>query len=286
MIEVIFLIALALIWLVFAAISDSRTTEIPNWLNFSLIIFALGFRFFYSFFSLKDFGFFYQGLIGLGVFLILGNLLYYSRAFAGGDSKLMISLGVILPFSTNWAINVELFISFIFLFLAVGSVYGFITSGYFAAKNFKEFKKEFVKRNKQLAKFTFPIMVLGLAVMVLSIFYAGILLYLGIVIFVLPLLYVYTKAVDEACMIKKRKPEELMEGDWLYNDIKIGNKEIKASWGGLTKENIRLMKKNKKEILIRAGVVFAPVFLASFLALIYFYFFNYSLFSTLWNSLW
>ena len=37
----IFLIILALIWLIFAVISDLKTREVPNWLNFSLIIFAL-----------------------------------------------------------------------------------------------------------------------------------------------------------------------------------------------------------------------------------------------------
>jgi len=287
MIEIIFLIAIALAWLIFAAVSDWRTTEIPNWLNFSLIIFVLGFRFFYSLFSPQaDWGFFYQGLIGLGIFFALENLLYYSHAFAGGDARLFLAMGVILPFSNNWMINIEIFISFIFLFLAAGAVYGLFGSGYFAAKNFREFKKEFKKRHKDFLKLSVPIMAIGILAISFAFVYSMILLYFGIIIFVLPLLYVYTKAVDEACMIKRREPEELMEGDWLYKDVKIGNKTIRADWNGLAKADIKLLQKNKREVAIRTGIVFAPVFLASFLALVYLYFFNYGFFSSLWNSLW
>ena len=70
--ELIFLLILALIWIIFASIQDLKKREVANWISFSLIIFALGFRFFYSFYS-EDFNFFYQGLIGLGIFFIIGK---------------------------------------------------------------------------------------------------------------------------------------------------------------------------------------------------------------------
>jgi len=119
MFEVIFLSALALIWIVFATVQDIRKREIANWLNFSLIIFALGFRFFYSLFSDFGFSFFYQGLIGFGIFLVLGNLLYYGRMFAGGDAKLMIALGAILPFTLVFNDNLRIFALFFILFLLI-----------------------------------------------------------------------------------------------------------------------------------------------------------------------
>jgi len=118
MIEVIFLLILAFIWILIATISDIKTTEVPNWLNFSLIIFTLGFRFFYSLFSANNFNFFYQGLIGLGIFFIIENALYYGKMFAGGDAKLMLALGTILPLSINFFTNLEIFLSFLFLLLA------------------------------------------------------------------------------------------------------------------------------------------------------------------------
>ena len=154
MIEVIFLLALAFIWILFAAISDVRTTEIPNWLNLSLIIFALGFRFFYSLFAEQSFNFFYQGLISTGIFFILGIGLYYSRAFAGGDAKLMIALGPVLALTTNFYTNLEIAVSFLFLFLISGAAYGILATIFFAFKNHKNFKKEF--------KIAYKIKILGL----------------------------------------------------------------------------------------------------------------------------
>jgi Flp pilus assembly protein protease CpaA len=281
MIEVIFLIALALIWMIFATVSDIRTTEIPNWLNFSLVIFALGFRLIYSIFS-GDFNFIYQGLIGFGIFFALENLLYYSRAFAGGDAKLMLSLGAILPFSGSFIVNIEIFLSFLFLFLSVGAFYGLFSSSYFAIKNFDRFKVEFRKQNKKFRKFSALIMISGLGIMILGLLSRILIFYLGILIFLLPLLYVYSKSVDEACMIKEKVPEKLREGDWLYKSVKVKGKTIKANWNGLSQEDIKLLKKSSRKVTIREGIAFSPVFLIGFLLLLYFYFVN----TGLWNSLW
>lgn len=280
MYEIIFLSVLALIWMVFAAVQDLKKREIANWLNFSLIIFALGFRFFYSLFSLESFGFFYQGLIGLGIFFILGNFLYYGKLFAGGDAKLMIALGAILPFSENFSTNLKIYIGFLFVFLFVGAVYSLIASFYFSLKNFAKFKKEFMKQYKNYSKLYSLVIILAIILVLLGFFINVLLVYLGIVIFILPYLHLYAKAVDESCMIKKMKTSQLTEGDWLYKDVKIGSKKISARWEGLKKEEIKILKKKYKTILIRYGIPFSPVFLISFLILLY-------LWKTdLWNSFW
>src|SRR3990167_9433132 len=123
MLEIIFLFSLAIIWMIFGAVADLKYRIVPNWLNFSLIIFALGARFFYSLFS-GDFNFFYQGLMGLGIFFVIGNALYYGRMFSGGDAKLMIALGTILPMSESFFINIGNFAMFFILFLFTGAAYG------------------------------------------------------------------------------------------------------------------------------------------------------------------
>ena len=66
MIEMWFLIAVGLIAVIFASIQDLKKREVTNWISFSLIVFALGFRFFYSLFSgesFQDLNFFYYGLL-------------------------------------------------------------------------------------------------------------------------------------------------------------------------------------------------------------------------------
>jgi Flp pilus assembly protein protease CpaA len=265
MFEIIFLFVLALIWIVFAVVEDLKTREIANWLNFSLIIFALGFRFFYSLFEIGNFQFFYQGLIGLGIFFVLSNLFYYGKMFAGGDSKLMMALGVILPISVNFLFNVKIFILFVFLFLIVGAIYGFINSLYFGIVNFLNLKKEFkvqLKNNKNI----FYLLLLFAIVFLVGGFFIKILFYFGLVMFFISYYYIYVKSVDEACMVRKIKTSKLTLGDWLYKDVKIGKKIVKATWDGLSEKDIKLLRR-REYVVVRYGIQFAPVFLISFILL-------------------
>lgn len=268
MYEVIFLFVLALVWIIFATIQDLKKREIANWVNFSLIIFALGFRFFYSLFSSAGFNFFYQGVLGLGIFFLIGNLLYYGRLFAGGDAKLMIALGAVLPFSESFSVNLNIFILFLFAFLIIGAIYSLIISLIISFRNFKRFRREFGKILNKNKKLIYLVMFLGLILMLFG-FFETFLFIFGILIFILPYFYIYAKAVDEACMIKKIKTGLLREGDWLYKDVGVGKKTIKATWSGLSKKEIRLIQRNKKFVKIRHGIPFTPVFLISFLVFFY-----------------
>jgi len=274
MFNVIFLIVLALVWIVFAVVQDLRNKEVANWVNFSLIIFVLGFRFFSCLFLENiSFAFFYQGLIGLGIFFVLENLLYYGKMFAGGDAKLMLALGVILPFSESFIVNLKIFELFFVLFLVVGLIYSLGATIFLALKNFKKFKKEFVKQFKDKKKFIYLCLFFALGLMVLS-FFESFFFVFGIMIFILSYFYIFLKAVDESCMIKKINSKKLTEGDWLYKNFKIGGKLVRANWDGLSKKDIKLIQKNKKFVLIRQGIAFTPVFLISFLILVCIWFFG------------
>ena len=277
MYHLIFLIVLAFTWLFFAAVYDLRKRIVPNWLSFSLIIFALGFRFFYSLFN-ESFLFFYQGLIGLGIFFVIGNALYYGRIFAGGDAKLMIALGPILGFSESFFRNIELFLLFVILFLFIGGFYGLIWSVYLTFSNYGVFKKEFIKTFNNNKKLISIIMVFALFVMVLG-FFETLIFYLGLLVFIMPYLYIYAKTIDDVLLVKNVKTSKLEEGDWLYNDLKIGKKIIKSTWSGLTNKQIKEIRKKFKVIKIKEGIPFVPVFLISFLVFVYFYSRNISLLS-------
>lgn len=283
MLEVIFLFVIGFLWILFASINDIKTREVPNWLNFSLIVFVVGFRFFYSLFQGESFAifnnFFYQGLVGLGIFIILGNLLYYGRMFAGGDAKLMMALGPVLAFSNYFLINLKIFVGFLFVFLFAGAIYGLIVTTSLSVRNFNEFKKEFIKKIKEKRKLFFIFMFFGVVIMLLG-FWQTILFPLGILLFVFPYLYIYAKTVDEVCMVKDMKTKDLTEGEWLNEDLKIGRKIIKNKWEGLSEEEIKLIKKNYKKIKIKQGIPFVPVFLIAFVVLIYVWQ------SGLWYSFW
>lgn len=270
MIEVIFLICLGLIWIIFATIQDLKMKEVANWLNFSLILFALGFRFFYSLFE-NDFHFFYQGIIGLAIFFIAGNLFYYSRIFAGGDAKLLMALGAVLPFSYSFNLNLNLFLIFLFLVLFVGSFYTLFASLIIGLRNFKKIKKE-IKESFSYKK----VLVILISLLGFLIFLCGFLeetfFYIGILVFILPYLYIYAKSVDETCMVKKINTKDLVEGDWLYQEVKIGKNKIKPNWNGLNKVQIKEIQKYHDFVKIKYGVAFVPSFLVSYLIYIFIYF--------------
>ena len=114
-------------------------------------------------------------------------------------------------------------------------------------------------------------MVFALFFMVLG-FFEGLVFYLGLLIFIMPYLYIYAKAIDDTCLIKTLNVKELEEGDWLHKDLKIGKKVIKMNWEGLNKKEIKEIQKKYKKIKIRQGIPFVPTFLISFLVFVYFYF--------------
>ena len=147
--ENLVLILLGLIWCVGAVMQDLRRREVDNLWNFSLIFFALAYRAFVSI-GVGDYWFLLNGFIGLVIFVILGNLFYYARLFAGGDAKLLIALGVILPLSYDWIINFKIFGLFIVLFLSLGSIWAILYSFYMIYLNWKSFKNAWKKYWKAL----------------------------------------------------------------------------------------------------------------------------------------
>jgi Flp pilus assembly protein protease CpaA len=279
MIEVVFLICLAVIFTVFAVVQDFKNREVSNWLNFSLVIFALGFRFFYSLFEAGNFNFFYQGLFGFIIFFVIGNLFYYGHVFAGGDAKLMISYGAILPFFNDFFSNVKFFILFLFLFLFVGAFYGIFYTIPLSIKNSSKFRREFVRWLSKIRNFVYSFIFIGIIFLIFG-FVNEFFFLAGIFVFLLPFVFVFAKSVDESSMVKRVKTSLLREGDWLYKDVKIGRRNIKSSWDGLSLSDIKFLKGKKKFVYIREGIPFTPVFFVAFLSLVFIWSFN--LFGAFW----
>ena len=83
-------------------------------------------------------------------------------------------------------------------------------------------------------------------------------------------------------MTKIIKSKDLKEGDWLYFDLKLGNKKLKAKWEGVSKKDLKQIMKRYKEVKIRRGIAFSPVFLISFIIFVIFRLLNVKL----WNPFW
>ena len=199
--ENLFLIVLGFIWIFGAILQDMKRREVDNLWNFSLIFFALAYRCAFSIFS-GDYWFTINGFLGVALFLFLGNLFYYSNVFGGGDAKLLIALGAILPLSSNWIINFKLFGWFLFFILVGGSIYVCLWAFVLALRNLRRFLREFSKQWRRYKNLFFVSFILFMA-WAFSVYVLGQseLILVGLIILLFPLLFVFAKAVEESCMI-------------------------------------------------------------------------------------
>jgi len=260
--EVYFLYLLTFCWLVFASIQDLKKREVANWLNFSLIIFGFAFRTFYSVIH-SDLNFFLFGIIGFAIFFCLAYLFYFIGLFAGGDAKLLMGFGVVLPYA-NFQEVLFLSIFFIFLLFLLGSIYSLFYSFFIAIKNKDNFIKKFKGQERKIKLLCVITIFFVLFSLILSNY---MLLLIGVLLFFSFLLFIYLKIV-ETFMIKKISPTKLTEGDWLAKDIVIGKRIIRARAVGLTEEEIRFLKRKNKSVLIKEGIPFVPSFFFAFIFMV------------------
>lgn len=270
--EYYFLFLIAFIYAVFASIQDLRKREVANWLNFSLIAFAFAYRLFYSIYS-NNYKFVLFGALGFAIFFLLANVFYYSKIFAGGDAKLLMAFGAILPFQSYWDL-LFLSIMFIFVLFLVGTVYSLIFSISLAVKNKEKFKKEFItqlKDKKYMLLLAIPGILFIILKLVPSLAYLKSWWFFASLFIIMPILYIYLEAVNKSCMIRFVNAKELTEGDWLERDVKIGNKTIRKSVHGLSAGEIAILRRAKKKVLVKYGVPFIPAFLLALIVMVFFF---------------
>ncbi|MEK6858698.1 MAG: A24 family peptidase [Nanoarchaeota archaeon] len=267
--EYYFLFGLGFVWLCFAVVQDLRTREISNWLNFSLLGLALFYRGFVAFDSGKA-QFFWWGVAGTFFFVALGYLLYYGRAFAGGDAKLLMALGPLIPFE-RFNDLVVLGLGFVFVLFLGGSIYSLIYTAAYIPSRWKPFSNCFAARWKSSRFFMYLCFVLGVVIglsMALLDVVAGLLFLAAFAL--LPFLYLYGKTVESCFFIKRVLPSKLAEGDWLVRDVSAGAQVIRARVHGLTLKEIAMLRKAKKSVTIKEGIPFSPAFLLAFLAMVFY----------------
>lgn len=275
------LLLIALLWLVAASSMDMRKREVADWLSFSLIAAGLGIRGVAALY-VQNASYFLYGLIGLGGFFVLANLLYYGRIFAGGDAKLLMALGVIFatPLTATTATLTEsaLYLGLFALnSLLIGSVYGIGWTTVLAIKHRSAFITEATRiGNEKKIKNVRTLFLLVAAVLLVFTLATGLfpLAALGLVILALPYLYIFIKAVEKTALIRRINPDQLTEGDLLIKEVKVkAEKIIKPNWEGLSKADIAAIRaaKKVKSVLIKQGIPFVPVFLIAAIVMLLFF---------------
>ena len=281
----ILLVLVGLIALLIGTFTDFKTREVPDWISYSLIFFGIGLRLIHSLIT-NDWSIILWGIIGSASFTVLAFVMFYSGQWGGGDAKLLIGLGAMFgsypAYFLNW-FNPSLIGSFLFAIIVdiflVGAVFGILYTFYLAIANFKDFKKDFIKRNniKKIIIVRRSILLISTILLILLIFLPNLLLkvYGAILIFTAVLtfhIWIVVKSVESVCMFKKIEISKLTEGDWVAQDVKVKGKLIyKQNKIGIELKDINTLKKNNiKKVLVKEGIPFIPSFLIGFvLSLIY-----------------
>jgi Flp pilus assembly protein protease CpaA len=264
-----FLVILGFVGIVAAIVQDFKSREVANWLNFTLLASAFAFRGFYSALS-NEYMFLVFGIVGLAISFVLAHLMYYGRLFAGGDAKLFIALGMIIPFANNFRDNNLIFLIFLISLLFGGAIYSLSYSAVLALKNRKDFSKKYEELYKENSGHFYAALAFSLAFVIYA-FFTNQLFFLVVPGFLIGLffLYIYAKSIEQSCMLKEILMSKARVGDWLEKEIKVGGKVIQPHWEGLSEEDVQLLKKHKGKILIKEGVPFTPAFLIAFAVIVY-----------------
>mgnify|MGYP001602200933 FL=1 len=272
MIDVLLFI-IALVWLIFASISDLKTREVPDWLSYSLIIIGFGNALLKSL-ILGDIKFLFYSLAAFSLVFLFSALLYYTKQWGGGDVKLIAGLVTLFPVYPEELLNYfgpNLDIPFILiLFLNIiifGALYSIVYGIYLLIKNKIDFLNEIKKYDIKKIYLISPLVTLIISIFTKDLFLKLFLLSIGILILITPMLTVFVKIVEKKCMFKKIPVKKLTEGDWINKNIYYKNKLIyNKNSPGITKLQIVLIKKTKlKDVIVKEGVPFIPSFLIAFL---------------------
>lgn len=274
LIETVFILLSAIV-LLFASITDLKTREIPDSLSYGFIISVLGISFLYSFHT--TFLFFGKALLASALVFSTGFVLYRAKQIGGGDVKLLTGLaGVFANFSI---FNFPLLSVFGLLLIILGGIYTLAWAIVLYIKNHKRANKEFkavLEKRKNFRRIVFAIACMAaLTSLLVSATEIKIIFAAAALMFLVSFhVFVFTQGIETLHFRKKLAVNQLTEGDWLAQDVKVNNKLIcSAKNPGLEKKDIEQLKKYKvTKVLVKVGIPFVPAIALASLATLLLYF--------------
>ena len=261
--------------LLIGSITDLKTREVPDWINYGFIISGIALNLIFSI-VYSNSSYILNSIIGLVIFFGIAYIMFYAGQWGGGDSKILMGIGSMLGLDVSFKEPQFLFWFFINA-LFIGAIYGLSWSLYLVFKNrnkfWKEYKKILLAKNVIRAKKILLIsMILPLVLLFFIKVYSVKILVLSLTFLVILTFYlwIFIKAVEKSSMYKLIEPSKLTEGDWVVKDIFVDKKYICGPKDlGVDKRQIKKLiefyKNGKiKSILIKEGIPFVPTFLIAF----------------------
>lgn len=263
---------IVIIVLIIASITDIKTREVPDWINFSLIPLGIGINLIWSL-ATNNWNFIIFSLTGFIALFIIALLMFYTGQWGGGDSKMLMGLGALIGLKLSLDSTL---ISFLINIVIVGSLYGLVWSIILSFKNRKKFIKELKKSTKSIIKIRRIMLIWFIILLISALFIKDVVIKILVILLTIFIytsfyLFIFIKAVEKSCMLKYVKPTEVTEGDWIAKKIFVNKKYIAGPKDlGIEKKQLKKLinyyKKGKiKRVLIKVGIPFVPSFLIAYL---------------------
>ena len=258
-----------------ASLTDLKTREVPDLLNYAMVCLGLGIAAIYSilFASWQPI---LQSVVGLGIGFIIGESMFYAGQWGGGDTKALEGIGALVGASV-WNTQNFYFITFLVNIIIVGAFYGIAWSIALAIKHRKVFLAKLEETATAKPILAYRRFMMGFAVLgVACSFLAPIeirLWIIGAVAFLYLLFYLWLaiRIIERNILTRPVAPETLTEGDWIATDIYVRGKYIAGPKDlGVSNEQIRLLitlKKQKKikTVVMKSGIPLVPSWLLAYL---------------------
>jgi Flp pilus assembly protein protease CpaA len=261
MFELVYIL-LAVVGAAAAGWNDLKTTDIPDWITGGMIFLGLTLHGVESFFAGSTDPLFYSFIIGVA-FAIIGIIMYYSGMWGGGDGLLLTGIGTLLPNFSGYVGWMPFSLAYFINVLTIGAVYSILYMFYVALSQSK-LREKFLEGMKKnyfgIGGIIFGIIFLGYS------FSTGLnwfFVFGGILFFGMPIIYPLSKIVEEG-FYRKIDTNDLEEGDMIGENVsELGISKLKIR--GITKEEVKKIRELRKNILIRDGIRYGPVFLLALL---------------------
>jgi Flp pilus assembly protein protease CpaA len=258
------LLAITLIGSSAAGLYDLKTSNIPDKLCILMIVAGLAIHT-YTGFITGDYNILISSLMTGGLFLAFGIIMYVTGQWGGGDGELLVAIGVLVPSLSLARTYFPFAVSFFINSFFVGAVYSVIYSVVLASRN-PEITRKFVK---SINHPKFLMLVVSLAALaIVSFSYSKVLSFLFFMSMTLALFWKFAKTIDKG-FYRRISTSKLKVDDMIGEDIprlKIHKNLIR----GLTKEEVRKIKRMKKFVMIKEGIRYGLVFPLSLLFTLFF----------------
>ncbi len=237
---------ICLIALIIGSITDLKTREVPDYLNFALIAIGFGMAVLAAILN-KDITYLSTAAIGFALCFIFSIIMYYTGQWGGGDAKILMGIGSVIgiSYATLHSLEMPFLLLFFILTFFIGGMYGIVWLSIVMIKNWHSFKKVYKitynqtnKYIKYILYYCVPLLLIG-ALVTQEILLKAALALLSIMLFFLYYLFIAIKVLEEIAFIKEIPLSQLTEGDWIAEPIVFKGKLIVGKKeSGLTKEQL------------------------------------------------